>query len=228
MLRCSFNVPWTWFLSLLFVSSSCICLCSCHVWLSSTSSPRFVSRSLSSLWLLFPLFSSSPVSCPALCGLGGVSSRQPYPSTQYESGLQQGGQQGEQQGHQPRTLLHTSGWVAVAARYPRGMSGKKNELTLDFVSVWRLKQSRRILVPGLCWDVSAFLSDSMRCRVCMTFLRVLSCVCVRVKLGCSNSELLPLHWSSPHTWCFWGCRWRLSTSISSYLTHLLGQNLLFF
>lgn len=42
------------------------------------------------------------------CNLGGVSSRQPYPTAQYESGLQQRGQQGEQPGHQPRTLLHTA------------------------------------------------------------------------------------------------------------------------
>ena len=50
------------------------------------------------------------------------------------------------------------------------------------------------------------------------------CVCVFFNLGCSNAELLSLHRSSPHTWCFWGCRWRLSTSISLYLTHPLRLN----
>lgn len=72
----------------------------------------------------YDLFPSSTVSSPVLCSLflswdvwlGGVSSRQSYPSAQYESGLQQRGQQGEQPGHQPRTLLHTSRWVAVVAR----------------------------------------------------------------------------------------------------------------
>lgn len=53
------------------------------------------------------------------CNPGGVSSGQSYPTSQYESGLQQRSQQGEQQGHQPRTLLHTSGWVAVADGTPR-------------------------------------------------------------------------------------------------------------
>lgn len=40
------------------------------------------------------------------------------------------------------------------------------------------------------------------------------CMCVCFNLGCSNAELLSLHRSSSHTWCFWGCRWRLSTSFS--------------
>lgn len=39
-------------------------------------------------------------------------------------------------------------------------------------------------------------------------------MCVCFNLGCSNAELLSLHRSSSHTWCFWGCRWRLSTSFS--------------
>lgn len=43
-------------------------------------------------------------------------------------------------------------------------------------------------------------------------------------LGFSDTELLSLHWSSSHTWHFWGCRWRLSTSISLYLTHPLCLN----
>lgn len=45
-------------------------------------------------------------------------------------------------------------------------------------------------------------------------LCVFVCVCVCFNLGCSNAELLSLHRSSSHTWCFWGCRWRLSTSFS--------------
>lgn len=54
---------------------------------------------------------------------------------------------------------------------------------------------------------------------CFVFVWVLNCVYVCFNLGCSNAELLSLHRSSPHTWCFWGCRWRLSTSTSPYLTH---------
>ena len=42
--------------------------------------------------------------------------------------------------------------------------------------------------------------------------------------GCSSTELLSLHRSSPHTWLFWRCRWRLSTTVSLYLTHPLRLN----
>ena len=77
------------------------------------------------LLLFLPLF---PVLCPSAAvwrsNPGGVSSGQSYPSAQYESGLQQRGQQGEQPGHQPRTLLHTPRWVAVADRHPGGMCSK--------------------------------------------------------------------------------------------------------
>lgn len=71
-----------------------------------------------------PSSSSFPSAAVWRCNPGGVSSGQSYPSAQYESGLQQRGQQGEQPGHQPRTLLHTPRWVAVADRYPGGMCGK--------------------------------------------------------------------------------------------------------
>lgn len=58
---------------------------------------------------------------------------------------------------------------------------------------------------------------------CMCNLRVWvsvkQCVCVFFNFDCSNAELLSLHWSSPHTWHFWGCRWRLSTRVSLYFTH---------
>lgn len=64
------------------------------------------------------------------CNPGGVSSGQSYSTSQYESGLQQRSQQGEQQGHQPRTLLHTAGWVAVADGTPR--RAYQNRSTLLF------------------------------------------------------------------------------------------------
>lgn len=64
------------------------------------------------------------------CNPGGVSSGQSYSTSQYESGLQQRSQQGEQQGHQPRPLLHTAGWVAVADWTPR--RAYKNRWTLLF------------------------------------------------------------------------------------------------
>lgn len=109
------------------LSYSCFCLCA-----STSVTTDFLQRLFDIFFVashnhflscgFFFLVLSRSLSCAVR--LGGVSSRQSYPSAQYESGLQQGGQQGEQQGHQPRTLLHTSGWVAVVARCPRGVREK--------------------------------------------------------------------------------------------------------
>ena len=64
------------------------------------------------------------------------------------------------------------------------------------------------------------ISVKVVCLLCVCVcMSVKLYVCVCLNLGCSDAELLSLHRSSPHTWCFWGCRWRLSTSISPYLTH---------
>lgn len=106
----------------------------------------YVPSSLTSLSLLmsffmctfYPLslFPFSFLSALRGCYLGGVSSGQSYPAAQYESGLQQRGQQREQPGHQPRTLLHTSWWVAAADRYPRGISRISEEKSLTVLKLY--------------------------------------------------------------------------------------------
>lgn len=109
MLRCSSEVQLVWFMFFKFLSLLSVHFC--HNWLSSMSFWHLLYVSshnhVLSFGFFFPVLLSRSLSCNVR--LGGVSSRQSYPSAQYESGLQQGGQQGEQQGHQPRTLLHTSG-----------------------------------------------------------------------------------------------------------------------
>lgn len=128
-LRCSLRISRTFFLylsvlPLLLVMSSSMCFPSlffvtahvCVFAVSFTSPPFFLFVLITTF-----LFSASPPShfplylylCCGCCNPGGVSSGQSYPSTQYESGLQQRGQQGKQPRHQPCTLLHTPWWVAV-------------------------------------------------------------------------------------------------------------------
>lgn len=114
--------------SVLFMS-----LCTClPLWLLCHCS----CLSLCVLFLPFPFFRFLFLSALCGCYLGGVSSGQSYPAAQYESGLQQRGQQREQPGHQPRTLLHTSWWVAAADRYPRGISRISEEKSLTVLKLY--------------------------------------------------------------------------------------------
>lgn len=146
MLRCSHR----WLVSLQFVSSvihfffSCIfSILPCH------HSPFCLLVPLLSIYhcSTFRVFPpSSLISAGSLrCNPGGVSSGQSYSTSQYESGLQQRSQQGEQQGHQPRALLHTAGWVAVADGTPR--RAYQNRSTLLFLMKSLLhSQSNRLKV----------------------------------------------------------------------------------
>lgn len=139
MLRCSHSwlvssvilVYFFYFLFFLHVSSpfhlvvthlSFILLCSC---------PSLVHFVLTPL-LFLPVLLPSSLSLRGLlrCNPGGISSGKSYSTSQYESGLQQRSQQGEQPGHQPRTLLHTAGWVAAADETPR--RAYQNRSTLLF------------------------------------------------------------------------------------------------
>lgn len=150
MLRCSHS----WFVSLQFVSSVIF------VWFFFMYLPHSSTSPLTCVFFytlfLSPLFWQPllflPVCLPSSlslrgslrCNPGGVSSGQSYSTSQYESGLQQRSQQGEQQGHQPHTLLHAAGWVAVADGPPR--RAYQNRSTLIVIESWILSQSNRLKV----------------------------------------------------------------------------------
>lgn len=147
MLRCSHS----WFVSLQFVPSVIFVFFSCIFPIPPHHhSPVSFLYSLLVPVVLTPLL-FLPVCLPSslslrgslCCNPGGVSSGQSYSTSQYESGLQQRSQQGEQQGHQPRTLLHTAGWVAVADGPRRAY---QNRSTLIVIESWIHSQSNRLKV----------------------------------------------------------------------------------